>query len=91
MKRLMFVATVIATVASPVFGAGNTSGFDALAACEANQVQQLVGQPYDGVQDRFAADARIISPNSPVTEDYQPARLNVDVDETGEITRIWCG
>ncbi len=91
MKRLMFVVTVIVTVVGPVFAAGNAPDFDALAACGANQVQQLVGLSYDGVQDSFAADARIIPPNSPVTQDYRPARLNVDLDMDGAISRIWCG
>ncbi|WP_272003749.1 I78 family peptidase inhibitor [Roseovarius sp. ZX-A-9] len=34
---------------------------------------------------------RIIPPNSAVTLDHRPDRLNVDVDEGGVITRIWCG
>jgi len=89
--RLLFSATAIAVLAGPMFGGGNTSALDALAACGADQVQQLVGQSYDGVQDSFAADARIIPPNSPVTQDYRPARLNVDLDIDRAISRIWCG
>ncbi|MBZ8117714.1 hypothetical protein KUD11_03525 [Roseovarius sp. LXJ103] len=34
---------------------------------------------------------RIILPNSAVTMDYRADRLNVDLDEAGQITRFWCG
>ncbi|MEX1236102.1 MAG: I78 family peptidase inhibitor [Roseovarius sp.] len=34
---------------------------------------------------------RIIGPDSAMTMDYNPARLNVDTDGSGRITRIWCG
>ncbi|MFY9240358.1 MAG: I78 family peptidase inhibitor [Roseovarius sp.] len=34
---------------------------------------------------------RVIPPNSAVTMDYRPDRLNVDLDEAGQITRFWCG
>jgi len=34
---------------------------------------------------------RIIAPNSAVTLDHRPDRLNVDLDEAGRITRFWCG
>ena len=34
---------------------------------------------------------RIIPPGSAVTMDYIPDRLNLEVDETGIITRVYCG
>ncbi|SEK52691.1 I78 family peptidase inhibitor [Roseovarius nanhaiticus] len=34
---------------------------------------------------------RIIGPDMAMTMDYNPARLNVDTDGRGRITRIWCG
>ncbi|MCC7320186.1 MAG: hypothetical protein IT542_04310 [Rubellimicrobium sp.] len=57
--------------------------------CGAASVQQFVGQPLAVLA--FPAGTRIITPGTPVTEDFSDARLNVDVDATGLVTRIWCG
>ncbi|PCH66748.1 MAG: hypothetical protein COC12_12535 [Rhodobacteraceae bacterium] len=73
---------------TPVFAAGDGNG---LIACGADRVQDMVGQPVEASRDRLAPEARIIPPNSPITQDYRPDRLNVDLDEGGIITRIWCG
>lgn len=61
-------------------------------ACGAEPLQDLVGQP-------FAADllpggdgtVRVIRPDTAVTMDHRPDRLNVLVDESGTITEIRCG
>ena len=95
MKRMMTTA-VLSVVLSGAFGtlvlgAGNTPDTEGLRACGADQLLDLIGQPYDGLQDRFAATARIIPPNSAVTQDYRPDRQNVDLNAAGVITRIWCG
>ena len=39
----------------------------------------------------FPDTTRFISPGDAVTMDYSPERLNFDLDETGTITRVWCG
>jgi hypothetical protein len=61
-------------------------------SCGAAGMQDLVGQ------DRavFAAmtlpmGTRIITPGMAITEDYSPSRLNIDLDDNGRITRVWCG
>jgi len=89
-KILTMVLTVIlfGAFGAPVLAAGDGAG---LTACGADQVQDMVGQPVDESRDRLAPEARIIPPNSPITQDYRPDRLNVDLDEGGIITRIWCG
>ena len=60
--------------------------------CGAAALSARIGTP---VQDHSFDDAtrpyRIIPPNSAVTMDHRPDRLNVDVDDKGVITRIWCG
>jgi hypothetical protein len=61
-------------------------------ACGAAALQHLVGQ--DHTSHDFAKEAkalRIIPPNSAVTMDHRPDRLNVDIDDQGTVTRIWCG
>ncbi|MDX5366776.1 MAG: hypothetical protein LPK88_10075 [Alphaproteobacteria bacterium] len=37
------------------------------------------------------ATIRVIRPGTMVTKDFRIDRLNVDVDESGKITRIYCG
>lgn len=39
----------------------------------------------------FPSGTRVIAPGTPVTEDYRPDRLNIDVDASGRITGVWCG
>jgi hypothetical protein len=54
-------------------------------------VQDRLGKAAS-VQDFSAYPAkRILSPNSPMTMDHSPERLNIDTDALGMITRLWCG
>ena len=39
----------------------------------------------------FPAGTRLIYPGTPVTEDSRPDRLNIDIDQSGRITGVWCG
>ena len=64
---------------------------DPLASCGADTMQKLLGQNVETATDLIPETARIIPPNSAVTQDYRPNRVNVNLDETGVITRIWCG
>lgn len=57
--------------------------------CGAASVQRYIGQPVELL--RFPEGTRIIMPGDAVTEDFNDARLNVDVEPTGLVTRIWCG
>ncbi len=57
--------------------------------CGAVALQDLVGTPI--AEASFDESARILSPNSVVTLDHRPDRLNVTHDEDGIITRIYCG
>ncbi|SIQ72169.1 I78 family peptidase inhibitor [Aquipseudomonas alcaligenes] len=38
-----------------------------------------------------AAQLRVTHPNQPVTMDYNPQRLNIDIDEDDIIIRLSCG
>lgn len=91
MMRKIMAMVLIGAFGGPVFAAGNAPDSETLKVCGADQVQDLVGQMVDDSRDRFGPDARIIPPNSPITKDYRRNRLNVDLDEAGLITRIWCG
>lgn len=35
--------------------------------------------------------ARILFPATPRTEDYSPARANIEIGADGVITSVWCG
>jgi len=71
--------------------AGSVADAEGLALCGADKVQDLLGQPISGLRGRFPEDARIIPPNSLITQDYRPGRMNVDLDAAGAVARIWCG
>ncbi|RKF16318.1 hypothetical protein D6850_01810 [Roseovarius spongiae] len=61
-------------------------------ACGASAYADTVGTPR---ADHDFTDGdrplRIIPPDSAVTMDYRADRLNVDIDEDGIVTRVWCG
>ena len=61
-------------------------------SCGAPDLQFLRGQPETALQTmKFGVPVRIIRPGMAVTMDYNPTRLNIEIDETGEIFRISCG
>ncbi|WP_430465492.1 I78 family peptidase inhibitor [Tabrizicola sp.] len=61
-------------------------------ACGAPDLQHLRGQPQAVLQTmKFAGPLRIIHPGQAVTMDYNPARLNIEIDRAGLISRISCG
>lgn len=71
-----------------------------LAACEATQTEEacgaddyqgLVGQSLAAVTVPAELDARIIGPDTAVTMDHRPDRLNIAVDGSGIIERVYCG
>ena len=60
--------------------------------CGASDLAGLIGQDA-GVLDaaRFANPVRVIRPGDLVTLDFNPQRLNFELDEAGAIARIRCG
>lgn len=61
-------------------------------ACGAAALQGLVGQPRSVLETmRFGQTTRIIEPGMAVTMDYQAARLNIWIAESGRIERVTCG
>ncbi|HBP0145763.1 hypothetical protein KUC74_00320 [Pseudomonas aeruginosa] len=65
--------------------------------CDANAVQAYVGKQASAAiveEARRAAGAevaRALRPHDAVTMDYNPRRLNIDVDDTLLIKRLSCG
>ncbi len=61
-------------------------------SCGADALQSLIGQPKARLETmRFAQPIRIIGPGQPITKDYRLERLNIDYNEKGAISRLWCG
>lgn len=60
--------------------------------CAADGAQQFVGQPESVLKTAsFSEPVRIIHPGQPVTMDYNPGRLNIQIDAAGIIARVSCG
>lgn len=66
-------------------------GLPAANACEADKYQGLIGQPASVLDNMsFAAGTRILKPNMPVTMDFSPNRLNIEVSRNGRIDKVSC-
>lgn len=60
-------------------------------ACGAVDYQWLVGENLAAVTLPSDLNARIITPGTVITMDYNPRRMNIVVDERGYIIRVYCG
>lgn len=61
-------------------------------SCEARAQAGLIGQPAAALEKvLILGRVRIIRPNTPVTMDFVPERINFDLDGADVIRRIWCG
>lgn len=59
-------------------------------ACDPILWIDLVGQPVE-MATEVPDPKRVIPPNTAITRDYRFNRTNLDVDDAGIITKIWCG
>ena len=65
--------------------------------CDAQAAQFLLGQSYGPDTLRRALDAagadeaRMLRPDSIITKEYRAGRLNVVVDTSGRVQRVYCG
>jgi len=61
-------------------------------SCNAESYADLVGGPLDAFDQSGISDpVRIIPPGGIVTTEYNPLRLNVDLNGRSQIVRFWCG
>lgn len=89
MRYALFTALLALAACNPEEEATPESD---LTGCGADTLQDRVGDPVNAHD--FDADGRplrILPPDSAMTMDHRPDRLNVDVDKDGVIVRIWCG
>ncbi len=60
-------------------------------ACGAVKYEGLIGQPAKVLDNMtFPTGTRIIQPNAPVTMDFRPDRLNIEISNNGRIDKISC-
>jgi hypothetical protein len=60
--------------------------------CPADQHQDWVGQRVDVLNDvELPAGTRVLFPTTPATMDLREERMNVEVDESDTIIRVFCG
>ncbi|MCE8544423.1 hypothetical protein KBY25_01160 [Ruegeria pomeroyi] len=62
-----------------------------LSFCKGDDLGEIVGQPVADVAYLLPVGTRVIDPDSPVTQDYRPNRLNVFADKAGVVIRLTCG
>jgi hypothetical protein len=63
-----------------------------LAACGADTRQEWVGQSVAALNDvELPEGTRVLFPTTPATMDFNPERLNVEVDASDTIVRVYCG
>lgn len=90
MTRVLHCLSALALCPALLACTTTTTTVPALA-CDAARHQTLVGQNIGAVTLPSELPQRVISPGEPVTEDFNPNRLNIYVDPKGWIARITCG
>lgn len=60
--------------------------------CPAADHQDWVGKRVDVLNDvDLPKGARVLFPTTPATMDYREDRLNISIDKSDRITRVFCG
>ena len=88
---LVLAASACVPVEAPAPGIPG-GGVGGVNQCGALDLQYLVGAPARDLDAiRFNKPVRVIYPDTAVTMDYNPERLNFEVDRMGRISRVNCG
>jgi len=89
---LLGLMTAACVPAAPPVAQPVPEPFEQPQLCGAEGLQGLVGQPESVLATmRFSQTVRVIHPGTAVTMDFSPFRLNILIDATGRITRVYCG
>jgi len=57
--------------------------------CNADNWKDFIGQPEAAVHS-VLGNLRIVRTGEPITKDFNPNRLNAEIDSTGRVTRFAC-
>ena len=60
-------------------------------ACGAAQYASKVGGPMGDLRYPPEQEARLINPGEMVTMEYNPDRLNIEIDKAGRVVAVTCG
>lgn len=86
MKQLITIAALVVLSGCVADGPDLTDEL-----CGAGQLSHLIGQSADALNGLdLSENRRVLRPGMAYTEDYQPDRLNISIDENEVIERIWC-
>lgn len=90
MKKLLLLLPVL-SLAACMENSGDTVAAPPEDACGASKYQNLVGQSDTVLKNiTLPAGTRVIQPNSPVTMDLRPDRLNIEIGKDHKISRVAC-
>lgn len=95
--RLLFsVSSAVVLVACASSPDTTTMGASA-SVCRAAGAEAVLGHPFNDMTEAEALRAsgglrtRVIPPGGVVTMDHDPMRLNIELDDAGNIRRMRCG
>lgn len=72
--------------------AAPVEGEEIAMACGADMLQPMIGQPEGEIHESSLPHPyRIIHPGQAVTMDYNPNRLNIEINEEGRVEAVECG
>ncbi|KRB86464.1 hypothetical protein ASE00_07120 [Sphingomonas sp. Root710] len=89
------LAGCTATMSDPGQAVPESSAIQPLA-CNLSRAEGFIGKPGDAVAEEAraavgATSVRVIRPGQAVTQDYRADRLNIEVDDSGNVVRVRCG
>ena len=98
MKRLLLASVFVLTACQtggPTSARSDTAApepTESGQACVAGEFEYLVGTSGDAVKESmFPQGTRILRPGMVMTMDYRGDRLNVVINEEGNVDRVYCG
>lgn len=94
MKRYLALLPILAVAACATPQPATPIDTPALGegGCDAGMLAYLVGQDIGEIDTgTLPRPHRIIRPGMAVTMDYREDRTNLELDETGEVVRVYCG
>jgi hypothetical protein len=83
---LLLALGACAEMQQAVPGVAQTGG-----TCPADAHQDWVGQSLSSVSGDMPEGARLLLPGAMATMDYREDRMNVEVDASDTVTRVYCG
>ena len=91
MKRLVLLL-LLAGCAAPVAPPAPAPVARDLSSCAAEPYRNLVGQPATALERvLIMRQVRLLRPDTMVTMDFRPERINFSINASGVIDDVYCG